>query len=311
MTTLNYHESPNFTEFELTERLNVAVEARQIAADALYKSVSTKSNPWDRTLSEAQLYTLWLGNMRNHEEIYPDGWYIRQDAPPPNGIGILAGPATLDSRVTYRSLRDPQNAPRPDIFFGGNNCMAYLYASPVHKQKVIGDFGLTVYGGTNHTVIDQLQTCWKLNREIVEHIKTGMPFSDIYNFAVQLFEKYSLSGQVPRTDPNASPNIGHTVPGTYTPWTADQLKLIDGNDWFRGTKIISDARKFVAPNESQPFLPGMAVTLEPRVVNTRDPNSPMTSFHEFILHGLDGKIEAVTIPGKIFQAWGMDYMLNL
>jgi hypothetical protein len=125
--------------------LDICKRTREVAADtfaiALKALLQTK-----KPFSEIMLRDRWLKALRKHKDIFPDGWYM----PPIHGIGVLFGQAKKDSRVNYTNLRDQKYLPQDDIFFSGENEMAYVYASPVDKQSgTIGDFGMVLYKGTD------------------------------------------------------------------------------------------------------------------------------------------------------------------
>jgi Xaa-Pro aminopeptidase len=156
--------------------------------------------------------------------------------------------------------------------------LLYGYASFVDRTTgMIGDFGVTLYFGKKPAIKNHLRQCLLLNKEIFDFIEVGKSFAEVYEFAHARFGYYGLTNHViSNTDP-AGMNIGHTVPASDTDWTPEEVLLLRAGDevWDEVKNMISKRRKFVSPLEQIIYQPGMAVTLEPRLVAIDDPSIPM------------------------------------
>lgn len=289
------------------DKLEICKRTRQIASNTLFASLQ-KALSSSKPFSEAEFARVWLENLRMHQDIFSDGWYI----PPPHGIGVLFGEVDRDSRQNYKSLRPQEMWPNDQILLGDKNEMLYFYCSPVdRKSGIIGDFGLSIYLGNDKKVKQHLKVYFVINRKIFDFIKVGMSFSQVYDFAETVFKDYGVSNKVTSiTDPSGKPDIGHTAPGLLEGFTPDEIATLESNNWQSVSTMISKKRKFVNPVEEASYEKGMAVTLEPRLVIANDAGIPMASFHTIVLIKEDGSKELLTNFEEIFKLVGMDYMLN-
>ncbi len=301
------------TEIMTTElKLEGCKRARKIAADSLYSTLDDLLREHE-LVSEVDLRDRWRDKMREHPEIYEDGWYISK-VPPPDGMGVLFGTTNdpYGGRMNYQSVRQPEMRPREDVILDRENGIIYLYASPVDKETgMIGDFGVVLYFGKDAKVIEHLKKCWRINQQIFQHATVGMPFGELAKFASELINKNGFSSTVGRTTNLSDINIGHTVPGSLENdnWTPQELVILHGSDWEQILKMISNKRKFISADEPHIIRPG-AMTLEPRLTVPGDEKIPMSSFHSIIIFNPDGRKELLTNYEKIFPLVGMNYMLK-
>ena len=189
----------------------------------------------------------------------------------------------------------------------------YVYASPVDRETgMIGDFGMTLYFGDNPDVVNHLKLCLQLDRELYNHIKIGMPFKEIYNYAQRLWHDYGFVNEIVSTSDPTGTNLGHTIPASYEDWTPHELNLLQqGNANYESLKnMISKKRKFINSIETLPVQAGMAFTNEARPTVKDHPDIPMVSFHTIIMVKPDGSMEFITQFEDIFKLVGMNYMLK-
>lgn len=276
--------------------------ARTIAAKSLYTTLSLLLNG-RKPISEAELRDTWLEQMQKEDAIFPEGWY----SPPPNGIVVLFGTAN-DTRLDYRSLRPEDSWPKSDIYLDEAEGLLYAYASPVHKKTgIIGDFGITLYFGTNKELQELLKTALELDRSIQKEIKPGQKLSEIYELAEQTIKKAALDSKITSITDPASLNIGHTVPASYESWT-DQQKGYMATE--KMASVISQARRFISPVEILEVQQGMALTIEPRPKAINQTDLPMVSYHTICLIHTDGRTELLENFDDLFRLARMDYMLT-
>jgi len=250
--------------------------------------------------SEVELRDLWLNNLRRYD-IFPDGWYI----PPEHGIGVVFGSDNDLDGLNFHTLRS--TSVRNYKFLDDRAGLAYVYASPVGGNFMIGDFGMTIYFGQDSMIINHLKACHELNMKIYEHMQVGMTFGEVYEFADKLIKDKKLTNDVLlTTDPSAVNVIGHTVPSTEEPWTQEELKQLNSKDWDTTRNIISKKRKYITKGEQLKIKQGMAITIEPRLRSSVDMSVPMCSFHTTAIFSKEK--EHLTGFDEIFKFVGMDYL---
>ncbi|MBU2632479.1 hypothetical protein KKG52_02075 [Patescibacteria group bacterium] len=74
--------------------------------------------------------------------------------------------------------------------------------------------------------------------------------------------------------------------------------------------MISKKRLFVNNIEKLKIKPGFAFTIEPRIINSKNPKIPLASYHAIALFHEDGKKELLTGFNDVFKLVGMNYMLG-
>ncbi len=287
------------------QKLEICKQTRKIASDTLKQTLQellSKNDP----ISEKSFANQWLGNLRKHTQIFPDGWYI----PPPFGIGVLFSAETDSRRTSYESLRFEKNWPREDVFLDKEKGLAYFYASPVNKDLgIIGDFGLTVYFGKDEKVRDFFRLCYEITLKVFDFAKVGMSFSDIAKYCAKLLEGNNLQNTIVSSSDSTGTNIGHTIPGIDEDFTEEELQIFKAGDWEEVCKMISQKRLFLNRSEQATVKPGMAITFEPRPISAVNPDLPMVGFHTIGLFYEDGSKELLNEFEEIFKLVGMDYLL--
>lgn len=288
------------------EKIAICKTTRKIASDSLHKTLQ-KVLSSKQSISELAFANLWLSELRKYKTIFPEGWYT----PPPHGIGVLFGTPDKNSRVNYKTLRAEDMWPKETIFLNDTNNTAYLFVSPVDKKTgIIGDFGMTIYVGTDKKIQNHFKTCLQINKEVFGFIQPGMMFSHVYNLAEDVFKKHNVTNEVTSvTDPTGK-DIGHTIPSSDNDWSGEELTIIKSpiTPWETIKNMISKKRIFINSDERTKCKNGMAFTLEPRLTNRKDQNIPMASFHTIVLIKENGEKELATGFDEIFELVGMDYV---
>lgn len=286
-------------------KLAICRNTRAIAAKSFYTALKELQES-GQEISEVTLRNRWLTDMRKNPSIFEDGWYI----PPPHGIGVLIGDSSKQSRMIYKSLRPEEIWPKEQNKLSDEKNCVYVYASPVdRKSGIIGDWGMTLYFGKDPEVQKHMQDCLQVNKDIVNAASVGMNLSEIATHARTIFQNRGLSNEVTSTTDPAGVNIGHTVPVSYEDWNDEELQTLKEGDWRKITEMISNKRKFVSEEEKdQKVLPGMAITIEPRLTVPDKPNIPMSSYHTIVVFHTDGRKELLTNFDEIFSYSGMSYM---
>ncbi len=270
---------------------------RKIAAQTLYTALSTLLSG-SELISEVSLRNAWLNALRRENAILPDGWYV----PPPHGIAVLFGNED-NERLNYDSLRSEEIWPREDHILDRDKGLLYAYASPVHKETgMIGDFGITLYFGSNPTVCNLLKTTLKINRDIKNSITSKQKLSDVYHNAETLLGRAGCRSNVRGVSSEGRLNIGHTVPVLSKELMKEQQETI--------ASTISHARVFISDMEDLKIQNGMAFTIEPRPRFIEHPQLPMVSYHTICLVHEGGSTELLEDFDDLFRLANMEYMLE-
>jgi hypothetical protein len=290
-------------------KLQACKATRVLAARSLCASLEDLRQH-NEPISEVALRDKWLAIVRKHPSVFCDGWYT----PPPHGIGMLFGTESRNSRHNHESLRSEKNWPQAHVVLDDQHPLLYGYASFVERTTgMLGDFGITLYFGNEPVIKNHLRRCLLLNKEIFDFIVAGKSFAEVYEFASERFSYYGLTNHVASSTDPAGVNIGHTVPASDADWTAEEAHLLQAGDeaWDEVKNMISTRRTFVSHLEQITYQPGMAVTLEPRLVAIDDPNIPMGSYHTIVFIQSDGTKELLMNFEELFRASGMEYMLDI
>jgi len=287
-------------------KLIICKQTRRLTSDALANSLRKLLNSTS-PISEIGLCDQWLKALKKYKEIFPDGWYI----PPPHGFIVLFGDKNHIQRLYLKSARPTEFWPKDTIFLNRKEGIASMYFSPVNKQSgIIGDFGLTVYFGTDQNIKKHLLKVFDITKEIFNHIKLGMKFSDICKFALDLAEKNNLTNDIVSINDPSNTNIGHIIPAIYDDWTDEEKVNLRSKNLQIIANTISKKRKFLSLLEQTKVQPGMAFTIEPRLLDKNDPKLPMAYFHTIAIIRENGQKELLTNFDDIFKLIGMNYMLK-
>ena len=277
----------------MADLIKAVTQTREITANIFAKSlVSLDGN------SEAEIAKKILSEIKNHDEILSEGWYV----PPPSGIAILLDERPF-GRLKYGSLRNsvfwPSEASRL-----GKETVGLVFFSPIdRKTNMIGDIGFTLYRGDNQKIKSHLRKSYAAILEIAKYAEIGMKFSELCSFADQSFKnKFKITKWAPiSSDPNQSINIGHTIPGSLGEKVAFGTYPEEIRENIRTGRIhIIDTEHFKIPETC-------AFTIESRLEDFSDPDLPSVYFH-FIVCFNEGKKTILENFSKIFDVVGMDYM---
>ena len=293
-------------KISVSKKLEICKKTREIAAKTLYQSLKELLESKKR-ISEIDLRDEWLLELRKHKEIFPEGWYN----PPPLGFIILFGDKNHIQRLYLKSARPVEFWPKDNIYLDQKEGVASMYFSPVNKQAgIIGDFGLTVYLGSNKDIKKHLCKVFNITKEIFNYIKLEMKFSDICKFAINIAGKNDLTNDIVSISDPSNTNIGHTIPAIYEEWTNQEKKNLKTRNIEVLANTISKKRKFLNLVEQTKVQPGMAFTIEPRLLDKKDRKLPMAYFHTIVLIKENGQKELLTGFNDIFRLTGMNYMLT-
>lgn len=285
--------------FSPNETISKIHKIRRVASSSLAAALESLTS---FSFSENDLKIAWQNNIRDHQGLAPDGWYV----PPPGGISVLIGNPNSFERMRYKSLRHESIWPRHDNRFNQNSIL-YGYASPFEKSTgLIGDMGVTLYKGTSPKIKAHLNSCLEITYKIADYAKVGMKLSEIFEFGMKVISEKGLSNQTfSVTDPDGL-DIGHTIPfSDISPNNIEQQCLKDGTQE-EVRQLISSKRRFINKGEKHLIQPNIAFTIEPRLSSD---SLPLASFHVIVTF-CKGKKNIVSGFHRLFELFNMDQFIT-
>jgi len=284
--------------------LEACLKTRQITASTLestLREVLAASGP----ISEIALRDLWLSKLREHESLYPDGWYM----PPPHGMFVQFATDTDPARVNNVSNRPPETWPRADVFLDRTRGIISAYASPVDRATgMIGDMCVMLYFGSNTDIQAHLAAALQLDYDVFEQLRAGMKLSEVADLTYQLLAARGYVNTVASPNDPTGTNIGHALPASDTGWSAEERAIFEKGDWNATKDMISRKRLFLNTSEHTRIPPNFAHTIEPRPELPNRPDLPASPYHTIVIWR-DGHKQLITGFDGLFRLAGMDYML--
>jgi hypothetical protein len=280
------------------ERIEICKQSRQRTSEQMAEIFAERGVE----ISEKDFSDRVIKSMAQDSAIWPTGWYD----PPPGGTVMFFSSDSDFSRLQYDSPRKEQFWPRADHKLGPQGC-AGIYYSPVHRATgIIGDFGMTVYLGSNARVRAHVEQCLSVLRKAAAYIEVGMEFREIHNYAQGLFQQqHFTNGRTLAMTDTAGTNLGHTVPWSYEDPTKAEEEIISGPNFLRLKDLISQKRVHLNRLERFTVPKTIAFTLEARLEAVGQPDLPNTFFH-FIVAFIDGKKEILENFEPVFKALGQE-----
>ena len=168
---------------------------------------------------------------------------------------------------------------------------------------MLGDLGVSLYKGPDTKIREHVRKCYEIVYGVAEHSKVGMKFSELFDFAINFFEKeMTMVGWMTTTnDPLKGTNLGHTVPGSLIGEDMKKTSFDEIKDFITTKRVyINRSEQFIIPETC-------AFTVESRLVD-KQKTMPNIFFH-FIVTFLEGRKEILTNFDEIFRAAGMEYVL--
>ena len=280
----------------MSELIDAVIKTREITADIFAKIlVDIDKN------SEIEVRKKILSEVKNHDELFPLGWYD----PPAGGVGVLFDDQKPFKRLQFDSLRKSEYWPNETSKFK-KETVGMIYFSPVDcKTNMIGDIGFSVYKGENAEIKKHIKICYSAILNVAEHAEVGMSFSELCIFAKQLFQnKFKITKWItlflhPLSEDGV--NLGHTVPGTF------ETNFDFGKSFGEVRETIRTKRIFINSGEKFKIPETCAMTIEVRLADAEKEYLPNVYFH-FIVCFDKGKKIILENFSEIFKVVGMNYM---
>jgi len=192
----------------------------------------------------------------------------------------LIGHAPEFERTNFSSLRSRSKWADANEILDGE-CLLLAYASPVDRATaMIGDFMVTLYGGSEGHVREHVSRCLAVTAAIAERVTVGMEFRDLYGEAMELMEAAGVRNDTQSTtDRTGALNIGHTVPWSDGQHDDRIWSAIRDGEETDIANLISGARTFITGAERTRVSPNVAFTVEPQLVSA---GCPQVTFHVIV-----------------------------
>jgi hypothetical protein len=281
----------------LTQNIDTCLQTRRWLADAIVQLLKDNER-----VSEAQFASTLASLIRTNTSLRGEGWY----APPPAGIAALFGPSDNFDRLQFDTLRKKDYWPGTDHALG-NDCVGIIYASPIDRASgIIGDFGMTIYRGDDPTVHAHLTNCLSTLEGAAELAQVGMEMRELHQMAQDLFSKHDLTNArtVTWADKTGT-NLGHTIPWSYEPPTAEEALIICSGSQAEVNELISGKRVYVNRAEQFKIPETIAFTLEARLESITEVTLPNIFYHLIIT--FKHSVKSVhTNFNSVFANTGMD-----
>jgi Xaa-Pro aminopeptidase len=174
---------------------------------------------------------------------------------------------------------------------------------------MIGDFGITLYFGTNSDIQSVLKQTLDIDIALYEKLRVGMSYSAIYEQCAALLKEAGSYNAIASLNDPAGTNIGHTIPAADSDWSEAERRVFSSGDWPAICSLIGKKRLFINELEHTPIAATGAFTIEPRPLVNNRPDLPMVSLHTMVLWR-KGQKQLVTFFERLFRLAGMDYMFD-
>jgi hypothetical protein len=223
-------------------------------------------------VSERRFAQEWFNLQSKSGNLIPNGWY----QPPPNGISILAGPATSSSRINFDSLRGVDSWPSDNIIDWDEGCL-YGYCSPVERSSGRpGDFAVTLYFGTDPDVRAHFRRAYRTMADVLALIDASMTSQQFFHASNATFRGAGFQNYARRSEDPASYDVGHSLPTVGE----DLSKLTDlgetsGNAIDHGRRFLDPVTDWVLSYEDQ-------VAVVAKLRSFIDPSLPQVSFQYIV-----------------------------
>ncbi len=280
--------------------LDIVKQSKLQTGQSLAQALKTLG---EKPFSEQALSRVFKSEIAADSAFYEDGWY---DPPPGGVISLFGKPEDNYTRICEPSFRPEHMWPRDDLLYNAEDMIA-VYASPVHREtKIIGDFGLTLYKGSNIELRTHCENVLHGALHIAGQAKPGMAFRELYAFGMAHGESLGFSNEIGSPTDVTGTNIGHTIPLSYKSDPTHTV-IAQAKSFEDIREALRTGRKFINSVETQKIEPDMAFTIEPRF---SCPPLPQTWFHLTVIFS-QGEKQICHGFEPVFEAFGIDYLQKI
>ena len=219
-------------------------------------------------ITEIQFRDIWLNNISLNTNMTKHGWY----SPPPFGMAVLSAEDKQPDRINFQSLRDRENFPSDRIINWETNLM-YVYASNIDKELgLAGDFGITLYFGSNQLVIKHFKNCYHAVKKILLFLEKTNSSVELFNKSQEIFFEFGLQNCIVSYTDKEPLDLGHTIPLIETSWLTNDVTDLT-------IDYMKNQRKFINSSVDWNLNSVEQFTIEPRLKAINETDLPQISFH--------------------------------
>lgn len=252
----------------LDTRMQATNPGRRIAYETFAATLAELYGRSDVT--ETSFRDNWLARLQSVDDLTSNGWYD----PPPMGMAVLFADEADVSRISYESLRLPVFAPGSSVMRWPRGMM-YAYCSPLHRPTgLAGDFGVTLYFGTNVEVRDHFRRAFAATADLLQGLTPGTRSSRLLEHSESVFSRYGLKNTIASVTDSVPLDLGHSMP-RLSPEELETTRLLNGDIRER----LRGQRRFVSTSADWALADEHQVTIEPQLVAVGNPELPQVSFH--------------------------------
>ena len=288
---------------EFNQKTDIIRTVRKTAAQSCLFSMQ-KLFSYKKKVSEVKLANTWIKFMEKTNKIH-GYWY----QPPPGGTSVIFFGKQDYSKFNYLSLRDKKQWPNSKSYLeeeGGG----YFYTSPfyfLNDTPLIGNFGFSFYTGKSEKIKDHYRNCYNVLNLIINLIRPGFKFSQLYSRALKIMKKNGLTNLIASVTDKKGTNIGHTIPFLNNNITRQEKELIAEGNEEKIYSLINKSRDFLNLDSDYVINNNCGFTLEPRFISEKNSDLPMFSMHHIIIIQ-NGRKEVMSNFGGIFNFLNINYL---
>lgn len=229
-------------------------------------------------VSESKFGDAWLRRLNRYDHLSINGWYD----PPPNGLAVLFAKSGAPERLAFESLRLPRYWPSDQIIDWADGLL-YAYCSPVDLTTgALGDFGVTLYFGSDTAVRQHFAKSYHATRGILESIRPEMSSRTLFEISQRTFDAAHVTNTIASITDTVPLDLGHTLPVLPT------SSLRKGRELQVETRqMLRTSRKFISVASDWPLRDARWFTVEPQLVSSDRPGLPQISYHYVVEVGSD------------------------
>lgn len=222
-----------------------------------------------KNVTEIILRDTWLRKISTNNRMTDHGWY----SPPPYGMAVLFADDVNPERIGFPSLREKEYYPSDRTLDWGNG-LIYAYASNIDIQSSLpGDFGITLYFGTNDTVIEHFKNCYQSAQEVLSFLGRTNSSVELFHKSQMVFRERGLQNCIVSYTDTEPLDLGHSI------LLAGDVALQKHELSSTTTNSLRTQRKFINSSVDWKLSAVEQFTIEPRLKTIKEAGLPQVSFH--------------------------------
>jgi hypothetical protein len=206
-------------------------------------------------------------------ELIASGWYD----PPPNGIAVLFGKPEMNSRISFRTLRDEVSWPDRYSFANWRDGLMYAYCSAVHRNTGLpADLAVTLYFGKDERIRQHFHNTFSSISKVLDSISPVETSQRLFRRAEEIFAAFRVANSVVSITDRVALDLGHSFPKLDLAAHGDNLSIEQKNS-------IRHRRMFINAVSDWSFSDAGQFTVEPQLVSLDDKMLPQITYHYLLI----------------------------